>query len=362
MKLGARILKTGIAITLAILLAQQFHLPSPVFAAIAAVFAVQPSIYRSYLSALEQLQANVIGAILAIAFVLIFGTNPFIIGLTAVIVIAINLKLKIENTIGLALVTVIAIMENTSEHFIKFAIIRFLTIMLGVLSAFIVNLIFLPPKYETKLYYKIVDTTEEIIKWTRMNIRQASEYTLLKEDIERIKEKMGRMEQMFTLYKEERIYKKKQVFVKSRKLVLFRQMIVTTTRALATLKLLHRLEHDMHHMPKTFQHLIRSEIDCLLTYHEQVMLKFVGKIKTQFSETMANEVGSSKRALINHFMKQKLFEDEEENKMLYHLFPLIAAIVEYGEQLEHLDKLIDSFHSYHKEVNEFDIQEKQENE
>ena len=92
------------------------------------------------------------------------------------------------------------------------------------------------------------------------------------------------------------------------------------------------------------------------------MLKFVGKIKTQFSETMANEVCSSKRALINHFMKQKLFEDEEENKMVYHLFPLVSAIVEYSEQLEHLDKLIDSFHSYHKEVNEFDIQEKQEHE
>lgn len=362
MKLGARILKTGIAITLATLLAHQLQLPSPVFAAIAAVFAIQPSIYRSYLSVLEQLQANIIGAILAIIFVLIFGNNPFIIGLTAVIVISINLKLKIENTIGLALVTVIAIMENTSEQFIEFAIIRFLTIMLGVLSAFIVNLVFIPPKYETKLYYKIVDTTEEIIKWTRMNIRQASEYTLLKEDIERIKEKMNKMELLFTLYKEERIYQKKKVFVKSRKLVLFRQMIVTTTRALGTLKLLHRLEHDMHRMPKTFQHLIRSEIDCLLTYHEQVMLKFVGKIKTQFSETMANEVCSSKRALIDHFMKQKLFEDEEENKMVYHLFPLVSAIVEYSEQLEHLDKLIDSFHSYHKEVNEFDIQEKQENE
>jgi uncharacterized membrane protein YgaE (UPF0421/DUF939 family) len=362
MKLGARILKTGIAITLAILLAQQLHLPSPVFAGIAAVFAIQPSIYRSYLSVLEQLQSNVIGAVLAIIFVLVFGNNPFIIGLTAVIVIAINLKLKIENTIGLALVTVIAIMENTSEQFVEFAVIRFLTIMLGVLSAFVVNLVFLPPKYETKLYYKIVHTTEEIIKWTRMNIRQASEHTLLKEDIERIKEKMNKMEQLFALYKEERTYQKKKVFVKSRKLVLFRQMIVTTTRGLETLKLLNRLEHDMHHMPKTFQNLIKSEIDCLLTYHEQVMLKFVRKIKTQHSETMVNEVCSSKRALINDFMKHRLFEDEEENKMVYHLFPLVAALVEYSAQLEHLDKLIDSFHSYHKEVNEFNIQEEEENE
>ncbi|MEJ9315158.1 aromatic acid exporter family protein, partial [Priestia megaterium] len=59
MKLGARILKTGIAITLSLLLGEFLSLPSPIFAAIAAVFAIQPSIYRSYLTILEQIQANV---------------------------------------------------------------------------------------------------------------------------------------------------------------------------------------------------------------------------------------------------------------------------------------------------------------
>ena len=37
MKLGARILKTGIAITLSLLLGEFLSLPSPIFAAIAAV-------------------------------------------------------------------------------------------------------------------------------------------------------------------------------------------------------------------------------------------------------------------------------------------------------------------------------------
>ena len=65
MKLGARILKTGIAIVLALLIAQLIGLPSPVFAGIAAIFAVQPTIYRSYLSIIEQIQGNTIGAIIA---------------------------------------------------------------------------------------------------------------------------------------------------------------------------------------------------------------------------------------------------------------------------------------------------------
>lgn len=72
MKLGARILKTGIAIVLALLLARLLQLPSPVFAGIAAIFAVQPTIYQSYLSIIEQVQGNLIGAITAVLFVLPF--------------------------------------------------------------------------------------------------------------------------------------------------------------------------------------------------------------------------------------------------------------------------------------------------
>src|SRR5690606_27204841 len=120
------------------------------FAGIAAVFAIQPSIYRSYLTVIEQVQANVIGAFFAVLFGMYFGNNAFIIGLTVVLVIAINLRFKMEKTISVAIVTVIAIMESPSEQFIEFASLRFLAILLGILSAFLVNLIFLPPKYEKK--------------------------------------------------------------------------------------------------------------------------------------------------------------------------------------------------------------------
>ncbi|MFD3203724.1 aromatic acid exporter family protein, partial [Bacillus sp. LR_5] len=56
MKLGARIFKTGIAITLALYLASWIGLPAPIFAGIAAIFAIQPSIYRSFLIIIDQVQ------------------------------------------------------------------------------------------------------------------------------------------------------------------------------------------------------------------------------------------------------------------------------------------------------------------
>ena len=66
MKFGARILKTGIAIILALYLAELLNSPAPVLSGIAAIFAIQPTIYRSYQSVLEQIQGNIIGAIVAI--------------------------------------------------------------------------------------------------------------------------------------------------------------------------------------------------------------------------------------------------------------------------------------------------------
>ncbi|MGG0188059.1 aromatic acid exporter family protein [Bacillus rhizoplanae] len=362
MKLGARVLKTGIAITLALFACLLLGLPSPVFAGISAIFAVQPSVYRSYLTALEQIQANVIGAIFAIVFVFAFGNNPFIIGLTCILVIALTLKLHLENTISIALVTVIAIMEYQGANFFDFALLRFATIMVGIIAASLVNLIFMPPKYETKLYHKIVDNTEEVVKWIRMSSRQASDFTTLKTDIDHMKEKMIRLNHYYLLYKEERSYTKKVQFVKIRKLVLFRQMLTATNRALSTLKALHRTENELRYMPESFQESIQNELDSLTHYHEQVLLKFIGKAKKQQSVEFLDEVSIGKQQLVDIFMNYQNKEDEESYKIWLHLFTLVSAIINYSEEVEHLDLLVDSFYTYHKPENELQIHDKQEDE
>lgn len=354
MKLGARILKTGIAITLALFLATLFQFPSPAFAGIAAIFAIQPTIYRSYLELLVQVQANIIGAVLAIGFGYFFGTHPLLIGLIAIIVISINIRLKSQSNISVALVTVIAILESTGDDFLEVGVIRFLTILLGILSAFIVNLVFLPPKYETKLYLKINENTEEIIKWIRINTRHASEHKMLKDDIEKMKENMIKLDQIYLHYKEERNYFKKETYAKSRKLVLFRQMIVTSNRALDTLKKLHRLENELHQMPEHLRIVLKSELDILLYIHEESLLRFIGKIKPQSSTEFLSENKFNKQLLIDTFME---YYEQDDQTCFYSLLPLLSAIIDYSDHLEHLNTLIDSFKSFHKDDNEIKINE-----
>ena len=56
-------------------------------------------------------------------------------------------------------------------------------------------------------------------------------------------------------------------------------MLATTSRALSTLKSLHRTENELRYMPEEFQESIQNELDSLTHYHEQVLLKFIGKTK-----------------------------------------------------------------------------------
>jgi uncharacterized membrane protein YgaE (UPF0421/DUF939 family) len=359
MKIGARILKTGIAVALSLFIAELLELPSASFAGIAAAFAVQPSIYRSYQSVIDQFQANIIGAFFAILFALLFSTNPLIIGFTVMIVIGITLKLKLEGTIPLAVVTIIAIMESPSDQFIEFGLIRFGSVLLGVLSAFLVNLIFFPPKYEAKLYYKIVDSTEEIIKWIRINTRNASGHIELKEEIELMKDNLSKLEQLFSFYKEERnrFEKKGRKYAKTRKIVLFRQMLLTTSQAFDTLKRLHRLENEIHCMPLVFQELLKIELDTLSSAHEQLLLQFVGKIKSHIP-IMEEKKPFHQSPLLNEYLKQYDVQEEEHQQETAQLFPLVSMVLEYNAHLAHLEKLLDSFQTYHADDNEVEVEGK----
>ncbi|PEQ84587.1 hypothetical protein CN481_21690 [Bacillus sp. AFS006103] len=346
MKLGARILKTGIAIVLSLYLGQLLHSPSPVFAGIAAIFAIQPTIYRSYLTIIEQIQGNIIGALLAVIFVLLLGNHIIVIGLAAIIVIGINLKLKLENTIGLSLVTLISIMETPGGDFIPFAGIRFSTIMIGVFSAFLVNLVFMPPKYENKLYFSVTNTTEEIIRWIRLSTRHDFDHNLLKADIDKFKENIIQMSQFYSMYKEERSYFKKNSLEKSRKLVIYRQMHSAAKKALETLKKLHRFENELLHLPDNFQLSIQEQLDCLIYHHEQLMLRFIGKIPNPPGDTENSNCLNNKELFDLFLLHQQAFTDHD-NPHLYHTMQIVASIIDYGEQVEHLDTLITSFYSYH---------------
>lgn len=349
MKLGARIFKTGVAIVFSLFLADLLQLPNPVFAGIAAIFAIQPSIYRSYKTATEQIQGNLIGAVIAVIFSLVFGKDYVIVGFAAIITITIMLKLKLEKALTLALVTVIAIMEIQGDDFLVFALLRFATILVGVISAFIVNLVFLPPKFENKLFNAIHYTQDEIIRWLRIAVRQASDHKSTKQTIHQLKERLVRVDQLYSFFKEERGYTKKSVHTKGRKLVVYRELISTSYKSLDVLKKLHLHEHELTHLPEHFRMMIQERLDALLTYHEQLHLKFIGKLRPEHIEENDTEAFIQRQEVMDIFVKQINITQMEEEFSSYHLLHLISSMLKYEEQLEHVDKLITSYQNFHSE-------------
>ena len=151
MRLGARILKTGIAIILALFIAS--FLPDNVglksVAGISAIVAMQPNIYRSIKTISEQATGNVIGALLAVIMVTIFGKNIVIMGVTVILLIAILYKLNLH-VATLAGVTALIIMGQHTGSFYVTAAFRFILVMIGVVSASVVNLIFYHPNLKLR--------------------------------------------------------------------------------------------------------------------------------------------------------------------------------------------------------------------
>src|SRR4051812_20342905 len=124
-KLGPRVIKTGIAVTFALYICSVLKLESAVFAGIAAIFTIQPSIYRTWKQVWHQAQTNILGAIFAFLGLYFLGNDPFSIGLVIIILISISLKLKMGETISLTVVTVLAIMSAPGDEDWLFALNRF---------------------------------------------------------------------------------------------------------------------------------------------------------------------------------------------------------------------------------------------
>ncbi|WP_349409500.1 FUSC family protein [Pseudalkalibacillus sp. SCS-8] len=354
MKFGARIIKTGVAIALALYITLFLNLESASFAAIAALFAIQPTIYRSYQTIIEQVQSNLIGATLAIVAVQTLGNAPIVIGLVSVLIIAINIKLKIESTIPLAIVTMIVLMVNPGDDYLTFAITRFSVIMIGVFCAFLVNLAFLPPKYETRLYHKNVKNMEQISQWIRLATRNDAERKILKDDLLKINESMIKADNYYLMFKEERSYFKGSEYTKNRKLVLFRNMISTTYKALAILKSLDQHDHKIYQMPETIQRLIQDQLDHLTNYHQRILMKYIGKVRYQSPDEVVDQLEQDEKELTEYFME--LYDHNQvERDQWMNVFPLIGLIIDYNHHLVHLDKLVESFHTYHTSENEVKI-------
>ncbi len=357
LKLGARILKTGIAIILAVSIASL--LPGSTgmvtVAGIAAVVAMQPSVYRTFKTIVDQFQGNVIGALLAVTMVTIFGNNVIIMGATVILLIALLFRMNIAHVATLATVTALVIMGQHNGSFYISAFYRFSLVMIGVISSFIVNLTFLPPKFETKIYYNSLNISTDIFKWFNLVLNDATEFNHVKQDLEHLRQRIVKLEQFLEFYKEERAFTKKQVFAQTRKKILFKEIVLSTRDAYDVLRRMNRYQNDLVHLSHSLLLQIKLEIDELTQFHEQILISITKKAKFDVSHDQQFVPNPLKKDIMTAFQEEVIHNPNPCGFSYANIMHIISSLEEYRYNLEHLDRLRVSYFKYHATDPDIDI-------
>lgn len=186
---GARTLKTGIAVSVSMLICELLSIPSPVLAGAATISNMQPGTGESLKNAKNQALAHIIAIITAIIFGVFFGPSPLIIGIVTIVVITICLNLKIETSIHVAIIAAIFILYSPGSDYLQSALQRGVAIFVGIFVAFLINVTILPPENEKRLKKEIIELHKVITDFLEESLNN---YLLIqntnREDFE-IKEK-----------------------------------------------------------------------------------------------------------------------------------------------------------------------------
>lgn len=332
--LGPRVLKTGIAVALALYLTKWIGLEPPVFAAIAASFTIQPSIYRSWKQVLEQFQANLVGAIIAVASIYLFGNNPVVIGLVTMIVIIISLKLKMESSISLTVITVLIMMSSQEFEGIITAAHKFLIVLVGMGSAFLVNLIVYPPYFNKNFTGKMDSSFKTLSLLIRTAIsNELTEKTFQTQWVQ-LRKDIAKLEELYKILDEEREKISKFKPLDVRELVVFKQMLACLHHGLRLLDIVE--DHFFQSRPPQEESReFDDHLEELIQYHELILLKYSGKIKEFNVDPIVQESGN----FLESIMEDKAMDRNNRLRLTI----IGSAIYDYAFQLKRLDDLIDQY-------------------
>ncbi|WP_071393442.1 FUSC family protein [Bacillus tuaregi] len=344
MKLGPRVIKTGIAVTLALYICSLFKLESAVFAGMAAIFTLQPSIYRTWKQVADQVETNLLGAVFALLGLYFLGNDPFSIGLVMVIVIGITVKLKMEDTISLTLVTVLAIMSAPGNEDLLFALQRFALTFIGMTSALVVNIFIAPPNFKKMYIEKVNSVFQSLSILVRTAISDEMNEKSFQQQMRQLEKDLSKLEEQYRIFDEEREKMAKLHHADLREIVVFRQMYKSLQQGFIVLE-----EIDSFYFKskptEEDDRLFDQHLELLIKHHELYLLKFDGKIKLDDARHEEDRLKET-----TAFLEKVYANDQEQHKI--QLTIIASSIYHYAYQIDRLDQLVEQFMSYKERVHE----------
>lgn len=163
MRIGARVIKTGIAVAITMYICKLLGLEPAFFGAVSAVINIQPSIFLTLRAARDQILVHIIGVVAGFLFGYFLGVNPFSAGLIVILLIPIYIKLKLHSGITMGIVAALFVLSSSTEEFMIHALARSGVIFVGLGSAMLVNVLLWPPRYTKQLKEKLSQSNEAAV-------------------------------------------------------------------------------------------------------------------------------------------------------------------------------------------------------
>jgi uncharacterized membrane protein YgaE (UPF0421/DUF939 family) len=245
------------------------------------------------------------------------------------------LKINMEETVGLTLVTVIAVMEASGQW--HFALNRFLQMLIGISAAFLINVLFIPPKQKVQFLALIQSVFTKMSLMLRTAISDELKEAVSREEKQGLESALQSLTDKYKLYEEEFKKLKRAAYSDSRSLIVYKQMLQTLHKGWELLDTIDRHYFQTNRTPE-WDAFFDSQLEKLMKYHEHILLKFEQKLKTESSEMYLLEEQNDQ--FLQTFMSQ--YTETGESK--FRLSIVAAAMYDYGFQAIRLDKLVEQFH------------------
>jgi uncharacterized membrane protein YgaE (UPF0421/DUF939 family) len=264
-----------------------------------------------------------------------FSNNVIAIGIVCILVILICLRMGMEETIGLTLVTVVAVMEASGEW--QFAVNRFLLSLIGIGCAFMINVLFFPPKPKEQFAAQIQTAFSKMSLLLRTVISNEMKETVFREEKEGLQSALNALDDKYKLMEEEVKKLKRAGFSRIRHLVIYKQKLLAMYKGLEVLEAVEEHYFQAARTPEIDTY-FDSHVEKLIKFHEHVLLKFDDKLKSDSSEGLEMEEENER------FMTKLIERCNERSTGMLRLSVVAAALYDYGHQVARLDKLVEHIH------------------
>ncbi|SMC91108.1 FUSC family protein [Sporomusa malonica] len=165
MKIGARIIKTGIAVTITMFICKMLDLEPAFFGAVSAVINMQPSIFLTITTAKDQIMVHILGVSAGLILGYLLGSNPITMGLITILLIYLHIKFGFKSNITMGIIAALFVLSSNTEQFLPHALIRTAVIFVGLSVAMLINIILWPPRYKQQFKEKLQASNQQAVSY-----------------------------------------------------------------------------------------------------------------------------------------------------------------------------------------------------